>query len=227
MMPDLQTDPQFPAFAEDADPASLRTEEFMVRDNDVADHLVNFPPTPIEDRRGRQFLALAQEIGDDGAPPPPWSLTVLDASIGKVRIELGDFIDDPSDLTAKAEISGDTEFTASAGHIARLRIDSLDPLSVSIESGPPWPQYPAAYELDGLLDATTLTAAYWPLWEFHGSPQPGSFAIRAGLHARRVAPETHLRGALALYRDPAGQRRPLPVPLLPEHAALLIAAPSP
>lgn len=162
-----------------------------------------------------------QHPGAAKADPTPWDLIVIDAEAGTVKVGPGTIIRDDSNLTVALTIANaDDTFTIAAGQTIRIKMTGpFDTPVATMESGGPWTDHPAAIETTGSGDTAAFASYFYPLWEFVGEAGSGTIPIKAGLYARRLAPQSNFLRTASTYHK-AGDKpfaRPL---LLPYHGKL-------
>lgn len=151
----------------------------------------------------------------------PWDLVVTDAEAGTIKINVGTIIKDITDVKIKLTIaSADSQFNPSAGQSARLKITGEWTAPVcTLEVGGAWTDSPSAVETTGSNTTAEFASYFYPLWEFVGTADDDTIPVNATLHARRLAPPSHLLRTAGSYHKTGDAVFAIPV-LIPYHRAL-------
>lgn len=169
---DIQTDPSFPAFAVDAEPKSLQAEEMMMRQNEVADILVQYPPTSMTDVNGKVVIVLGQEQGEGGSSGVAWGLAKV---AGKWELTPGRIFTSPSGSRETRITLAKTPVTIQAGGAVWIEFTVVgNELFAEIKSGGKWYQHPNAYQIDATKTPHAIQFARFALWEFVSGKAPAT-----------------------------------------------------
>ena len=168
---------------------------------------------------------------DGWVPPPapvltdssanPWDLTEIDSEALTAKVNLGTILKSAVDLTDKFTITnGTSALTIAAGRTFRLKFTgAFDAMTVTLESGTAWTDYPAAVETTSSGVSAVFASYFYPLWEFVATSDATTFPITDDIHARKIAPSVNLLRTASTYHKSGD--RPFAIPfLIPYHRAL-------
>jgi hypothetical protein len=151
-----------------------------------------------------------------------WDLRVTDNVAGKFEIDCGEIIASAKDLTTGVAIVDATdEFTATLNHIVYLKMEGFAPTTITLVSGAEWQDPPGMAKTTGSGASTALDFTAYPLWQFVGTATSKTIQVADGIHAKRIAPNTHFLLSQGIYRDEATSNRPIVVHVLHPHHGLL------
>jgi hypothetical protein len=161
---DFQTDPNFPAWAEDADPSSLQAQEAMERQNEVAEFLSRYTEIEIVDGEGRRHFVLARPSAEADAVGY-WAL--VSAGRGRYRIGVGRIFDDEMRSDGTLEISGtDTDLEFGPDRLIYISLtwddEGLPVLALRCEETPEF--WPILYRFSEPPEPPRPIEVVFPLW---------------------------------------------------------------
>jgi hypothetical protein len=159
-------------------------------------------------------IAPAPQITGEEAEVFPWSLEIVDASAGTVRVRCGTIIADLADLTTIVDITNDDNvFSPEPGDRIWLKFDDVRPTTAMLEVGAGWGD-DSPYVRDGSEETLVMVSYNYELWEFAetGLIADGWTPIKSGLCARRVGEISHFKIIHAAFQ--VDGEYPLFVPIL-------------
>jgi hypothetical protein len=213
---DIQTDPSFPAYAEDAEMGSLQMQEQMTRHNDVGELLATYRPVEITDASGNVFLVLAVPQGQISSTGNPWDLTA--ATNGEFTINAGRIFKSFGDAEDTYSIAGiDKKFKPTAADFVYLEvIDLLSPV-ITLKIGKKWTGHPKVFEVDGEDEVAQFKAARFLLWEFKSGTLPTTERgrqISKDLWGKQIARSNDLTIMGGSHKIDETSKRRIPAPFL-------------
>jgi|GEM_PF-2610042 len=213
MFADLQTDPDFPAWAMDGDESSLRNQETMVRQDEVAEFLMQWAPIEITSADGRSYFVLARPSASDDLAAP-WTLYQQG---NQWLMRLGRIFTDPGDAEKVAPIvNADAAISVSANSVVYLEMSGFpDKYTITLKSGSRWTGYPETIEMSSKANdpPPVLKFTRFLLCRILGSENEHTAPLAKNLHAEYVrrSPDVMLGWGARAFTDGTGRRATVPI----------------